>query len=248
MAAVVAFSATATDPDGDTLRYTWDFGDGSGLVVSSSTTHTYAKPGFYNFTVFVDDLTGLQGHNVSSSAQAKITFPMALVPAWNLISIPVVGWGYKAGTLPLSPGDVVAKCNELPYRIFILGITDFRYDFPIKPGEAYWIWVSTAKTMHLYGTVPTAVQTINVTINSSGGGGWFVFGLASLKTWHPHDIPAMYSGPGQILMVAVYLSAPFNMYKTWPSAIPSPNDFSIPPGLGILIYVTEGGGKLTYSP
>ncbi len=248
MAAPMAFSVTATDPDGDTLSYVWDFGDGSGLVVSSNTTHAYAKPGFYNFTVFVNDLTGLPGHNVSSSAQANITFPLTLAAAWNLVSVPVVGWGYKASTLPLAKGDVVIRCNELPYHVFIVGITDFKYDFPIRPGEAYWIWTAAAKTLHLYGTVPTTVQTINVTINSSGGGGWFAFGLASLKTWRAHDIAAMYSGPGRILMVAIYWPFPWGIYKTWLSGLPSLNDLSIHPGLGILIYVTETGGKLTYMP
>ena len=51
----VRFDATASvDPDGDILRYIWNFGDGSsaeGAVV----THIYAKSGLYNVSLTVDD-------------------------------------------------------------------------------------------------------------------------------------------------------------------------------------------------
>ena len=49
------FNASAsTDPDGDHLSYTWDFGDGtntSGAVVH----HTYTKSGSYNVSLNIDD-------------------------------------------------------------------------------------------------------------------------------------------------------------------------------------------------
>ncbi len=245
MGASLAFSATATDAEGDTLRYTWDFGDGSGFVVSSSTAHAYAKPGFYNFTVFVDDLTDLPGHNVSTSAEAKISFPMALMAGWNFVTVPVVGWGYKANNLGLLTGDVVVKTVGQNYIPFIVGITDYRYNFPINPGEAYWIWVGAARALHLYGTVPTTIQTINVTVPSIGG--WFAVGLASLKSWHAHDIAAMYSGPGRIAAVVIYRPYPYHVYATWLPPLPGMNDFLILPGMGIWVYATAPG-VLTYDP
>ncbi len=39
----VAFTATATDADGDTLTYAWDFGDG-GTSTLASPAHTYTAP------------------------------------------------------------------------------------------------------------------------------------------------------------------------------------------------------------
>jgi hypothetical protein len=61
----VTFQATAVDPDGDTLSYSWSFADG-GLGDITSTpdpkvlaqTHTFATPGVYPVTLTVDDSRG----------------------------------------------------------------------------------------------------------------------------------------------------------------------------------------------
>ena len=42
----VAFSATGTDPDGDTLTYSWDFGD-SGTSTSQNPSHPYTSAGTF---------------------------------------------------------------------------------------------------------------------------------------------------------------------------------------------------------
>ena len=72
----VAFEAVASDPDGDLLVYTWDFGDGSDLEVvmgDGNITHTYAAAGDYTVTVWVDDQYGLPDHNVTDLASVHIT-------------------------------------------------------------------------------------------------------------------------------------------------------------------------------
>ncbi len=56
----VSFTAAGTDPDGDTLTYTWNFGDGSSTIsggsgASSIRLHTYANPGNYRITATVSD-------------------------------------------------------------------------------------------------------------------------------------------------------------------------------------------------
>ncbi|MBP7868115.1 MAG: PKD domain-containing protein [Acidobacteria bacterium] len=51
----VAFSVTATDPDGDTLTFTWSFGDGEAGATGPSGTHRYGLPGTYTVTVTVTD-------------------------------------------------------------------------------------------------------------------------------------------------------------------------------------------------
>ncbi|WP_370517512.1 ThuA domain-containing protein [Pseudactinotalea sp. HY160] len=55
----VDFTATGSDPDGDTpLTYSWDFGDGSATVDTAAATHTYTRPGEYAATVTVTDTRG----------------------------------------------------------------------------------------------------------------------------------------------------------------------------------------------
>jgi cytochrome c len=53
----VAFSAAATDADGDALTYSWSFGDGA-TSTSQNPTHSYQQLGFYNATLTVSDGKG----------------------------------------------------------------------------------------------------------------------------------------------------------------------------------------------
>lgn len=53
--AMVTFDGSASsDPDGDTLTYQWDFGDGH-TATGEKPTHTYADNGTYTVTLIVDD-------------------------------------------------------------------------------------------------------------------------------------------------------------------------------------------------
>ena len=53
----VAFSATATDSNGDTLTYSWDFGDG-GTSTAQNPTHSYQQLGYYDAALTVSDGNG----------------------------------------------------------------------------------------------------------------------------------------------------------------------------------------------
>jgi len=54
---IVTFSVAASDPDGDTLTYSWDFGD-SATSSEQNPTHVFAAPGTYDVTVTVSDDKG----------------------------------------------------------------------------------------------------------------------------------------------------------------------------------------------
>jgi len=79
----IACIATSSDADAGTLRFTWMWGDGAetvtnhvhaaGATVTSAVSHTWAAAGTYTVTVWVDDLTGLAGHNVSGTEDAVIS-------------------------------------------------------------------------------------------------------------------------------------------------------------------------------
>lgn len=58
---VVNFNGTAsTDPEGQALSYTWNFGDGSPTATGSTATHTYTALGQLTATLTVTDNLGLQ--------------------------------------------------------------------------------------------------------------------------------------------------------------------------------------------
>jgi PKD repeat protein len=82
----VAFTATGTDPDGDTLTYSWDFGDG-GTAATQNPSHTYAAPGTYAATVTVSDGKGGTGTATSSvivtSSNRDPSVTAARTPAGN---------------------------------------------------------------------------------------------------------------------------------------------------------------------
>ncbi|MFS8197451.1 PQQ-dependent sugar dehydrogenase [Streptomyces sp. CWNU-52B] len=60
-------SAGSTDPDGDSLTYAWDFGDGA-TSTAADPSHTYTTDGQYTATLTVKDTTGK-----SASASVQIT-------------------------------------------------------------------------------------------------------------------------------------------------------------------------------
>ena len=69
----VAFTATGTDPDGDTLTYEWDFGDG-GTATTKDAMHTYTEVGVFYAKVTVSDG---KGGTASALLQVAVT-PLAV--------------------------------------------------------------------------------------------------------------------------------------------------------------------------
>jgi len=241
---VMNLSASATDLDGDILTYTWDFGDSTALVVGSSVSHTYIAAGLYTFMVSVDDA---HGHNVTASGNANVTAPfiLNLVTGWNFVSLPLVGYGYKASTLGLISGDTVTQWNPATkiYQNYIIGVPVS--DFNILPSTGYWINVpSGTRTLTLYGSVPTTAQSKTITVPA--GGGWEIIGFASLKTtMHAADIPAMYSG-GTVSTVSAW-NPVTHAYSSWLKAVPGVNNYLLVPGQAYWI-LASASGTLSYAP
>ncbi|MCJ7490098.1 MAG: PKD domain-containing protein, partial [Thermoplasmata archaeon] len=77
VAELVEFTATATDPNGDVLVYTWDFGDDSDVVVGQTVEHAYDAADEYTFTVYVDD------GEFNETASATITVNASDPPVAN---------------------------------------------------------------------------------------------------------------------------------------------------------------------
>lgn len=65
----VAFSVTASSPQGNALIYSWDFGDGT-TGSGATATHSYTAAGSYNATV---DIADSNGNGILSSVQVAVT-------------------------------------------------------------------------------------------------------------------------------------------------------------------------------
>ena len=240
----IAFTGDAYDLDNATLRYTWNFGDGSPLKVGQSVSYAYTKPGVWTVTLYVDDLTHLVGHNVSESTTATISWRLVLAVGWNLISLPMTT-SYTANTLPgLVMGDEVVNWNpptQSYNKIFIKGVSPPIMDFPLLANTGYWIYATSAKTLTLSGTVPTEAQSRAITVPASGG--WALIGFCSMNTgWKAANLASMYSG-ASVTTVVMWNGV---SYTTHIIGLPM-NNFSLVPGAGYWIYVT-GSGTLSYSP
>jgi len=80
------FDATdSSDPNNDSLNYTWDFGDGLTKEGSSKVKHNYAKGGDYKVTVTVNDGKGLECSSSLASMMVKVNTPPIADAGPNLV-------------------------------------------------------------------------------------------------------------------------------------------------------------------
>lgn len=71
--AELSFTAAGSDPDGDVLSYSWDFGDGTGAVAGLDATHTYADNGLYSVRVTATDPYGASATSAFTLTVANVT-------------------------------------------------------------------------------------------------------------------------------------------------------------------------------
>ncbi|HEX6025569.1 MAG TPA: PKD domain-containing protein, partial [Solirubrobacter sp.] len=90
----VLFTAQGSDPDGDSLTYTWDFDDGSPAGSGRSVTHVFTDGGTYNVEVTASDGRG-------GTATAEIPIVVGDPPG-NQAPTVVAAADPKTGTAPLT--------------------------------------------------------------------------------------------------------------------------------------------------
>ncbi len=180
---------------------------------------------------------------------ARGNFPnlynLAVGRGWNFISLFLDGKTYKASTLGLAKGDMIASWNSsngVYDKRYIVGVSPASADFTLSESTGYWIYAVSAETLTLNGTVPTSKHVKSVVVPS--GGYWAAVGFESLNsTRKASDIPAMFSVSKGITSVVSY-NPTTNKYSNYLVGVPS-TDFRIVPGQGYWCWCVTSG-VLTY--
>jgi hypothetical protein len=125
----ITFNAAASDPDGDALTYTWNFGDGS-TGSGASASHVFATSGTFNVSVEVSDAKNLKAtgsgsvtiKSLSGRWGAILAGNSVFAATWNLqqsgtsisgnYSDPFNGSGTAGGSVS-SPNNV-SLTNSIP--------------------------------------------------------------------------------------------------------------------------------------
>jgi glucose/arabinose dehydrogenase/PKD repeat protein len=123
----VNFQSTgSSDPDGDQISYSWDFGDGSALSTAPGPSHTYNRTGQYVVRLTVSD-----GRATTGANPIAITIGNRPAPA---ISSPLDGALFRAGDVITYSGDATDPENgTLPASAFVWNI-DFLHEGHVHPG------------------------------------------------------------------------------------------------------------------
>jgi hypothetical protein len=119
--------ATSSDADGDTLRFTWVFEDGTTIVtegqaqpdeiVVSMVNYTWTASGSFTVDVYVDDLTGEAGHNVTSSITAVVSNPGTEVAPSAIGLIPVPATTFPGDEVVFNASAIDTNADPLTFYI-----------------------------------------------------------------------------------------------------------------------------------
>jgi hypothetical protein len=83
----ISFNTNSTDPDGQKISYTWDFGDDTNLSLEQNPTHIYIFAGNYSVTLTVKDEDGLPA---SLTKAVLVTEPPENLTLYTVVLVVIV--------------------------------------------------------------------------------------------------------------------------------------------------------------
>ncbi|OGS56604.1 MAG: hypothetical protein A3K60_02190 [Euryarchaeota archaeon RBG_19FT_COMBO_56_21] len=246
--AVSTFTLLATDQDtSDVLTMNIDFGDGMTEWVNLTqgtpwvVQHTYPTWGTYDAWATITDNQAAPQQDFTTVDVTPMTFSLSLYAGYNFVTVPLIGWGYTANNLGLTFGNVVSgwdNATQTYSQGFIVGLSPPSTAFDIEPSTGYWIYTGTAKTLTLYGRLPTVDTMTRPVLVPSPDGGYVAFGMNTLKTtMKASDIVANYSGS---INVVSRWNAATGTYQSYITIFPM-TDFVLSPGQGYWVYCVDSG-------
>ena len=120
---VVEFRATGSDPQGQALSWSWDFGDGT-RADSQNARHTYAKPGHYTARASATNADGL-----SAQGRATVHVSDAAPAVTRRIVLRGVHFDFDRAAIKPAAEAVLFQASEIlkknpELRIQVAGYTD----------------------------------------------------------------------------------------------------------------------------
>lgn len=169
VSASVTLTAVASDPDGDALAYSWDFGDGSNVSVDNSATQTksWSAAGDYNVRCTVSDMKG------------KTSVQNLVVRVGTPTNFTISGRVTKSDGTPVQDVLIEDTNNRLTYTD-----ADGRYTFGALAAGSYTIsamhdgWTFNAQFANPVVIGPSAVN-VNFTATAPAA----VVGGITLEHW-----------------------------------------------------------------
>jgi hypothetical protein len=160
---------------------------------------------------------------------------------WNLWSMPIAVKGLTAKSLLSAIGAnavVISKLvpGELGYRSYIAGVSPDGFDFDIKPGEGYYVWVKDTTVFSLKGDLSLS-STKNLAL------GWNLIGYDRMEQTTASQILASVSGSTAVAIT--YLDSATGLYHSYAIGFPSSYDFVVTPGRAYFLAV-DGAGTIAW--
>lgn len=234
----VTFTAVASDPEGDTLHYSFNFGDGSPVVYTnaSSVSYSYATPGRYSATLRVDD-----GHTTNAPARIFIIahYPIGSPPP--AASSPIIYdpsrnkvWCVNPDSDTVSRVDAITLAKDFEIAVgktprsialsagggqLLIACEDSAELWSLNPATGALV----TKTNFGYGQAPSAVvfapDGSAAFVAAKGGSGVLKVDPASLATVGRCSLPARpsslaISGDGSRLFLTRFIS-PNTQGEVW---------------------------------
>ena len=129
---------TSSDPDGDPLTYSWDFGDTTDAVTTANATHTYGTPGARTVTLTVNDG---KGHIGTDTVTATATDPAASQVAY-------VGSASSAGNRSTHSVTLPSGVKEGDTMVLFLGAASIAPTYGAPSG---WTLLQSETRQQLHG-------------------------------------------------------------------------------------------------